>query len=87
MDAVYKRSIDDIFLRNSSDSLNGCWIRESCVSVKLLYLTASTAAVTPGTDAEGGGASAGIEVDMDWPAVGSHCIIEIVLQLRGNLRW
>ena len=52
VDAVDKRSIDNILLWNSGNGLNGCWIRVAGVSIKLLNLTASTAAVTPGTDAE-----------------------------------
>ena len=69
VDAVDKRSIDNIFLWNSGNCLNGSWIRKASVSIKLLYLTASTAAVTPGTDTERGRASAWIEVDMDWPTI------------------
>ena len=75
VDTVDKRSIDNILFWNSGNCLNGCWIREASVSIKLLYLAASTAAVTPGADAERGGASARIEVDMDWPTIRCHSVI------------
>ena len=85
VNAVDKACINDVFLGHSSYGFDGRRVRIAGITVKLLYLTASTEAVAPGIDTQGDGPSARIEVDMNGPAIGGHRIVKVVLQIPNVL--
>ena len=81
MDKVDKRCSDDVMNLNASHSLDGCLVGEAVIASKVWLLAVGTTTTASGVEAQRGGASHWVEVDVYWPPIRSHSVLEVVLQV------